>query len=104
MLRFLKKRVKSSKNPVPAENPTHQITDIGTDCSRDSEGEYRSRDLRANMANGTDSTIAPDLNHGGGSRITNQDGRDEDQQLPAQNASTSTPRQEGGNTSEYGWL
>jgi len=47
MLRFLKKRFKFSKDPVPPEDLTHQNTDIGVECGGDSEGEYRSRDLRA---------------------------------------------------------
>ena len=106
MLRFLKKRVKPSKKPVPPENPTHcQFTDIG---GGNSGGEHRSREIsEADEADGTDSTIAPDLNHGGdggGSRITNHDGRVEDQRLPAPNASTPTPGDERVNTSERGQL
>ena len=45
MLRFLKKRFKSSKNPVPPGNPTHQNTDVGAERGRDSEGGYRSGGL-----------------------------------------------------------
>jgi len=109
MLRFLKKRFKFSKNPVPPENPAHQNTDTGAECGMDTEGGYRSRDLRAEEADGADSTVAPDLNvnhggDGGGSRIPNQDSRSEDQQFPAQNASTPAPRHEGDNTGECGWL
>jgi len=96
MLRFLKKRFKPSKNPVPPENPTHEITDIGAECGKNSEGE---KDLRADEADGTDSTMAPDIDHGGGSRIANQDGRVEDQLFSAQNTSTLTPGEEGDNTS-----
>ena len=48
MLRFLKKHRKSSKQPTPLENPTHQITDTeaecGGDCGEDPEGEYRLRE------------------------------------------------------------
>jgi len=46
MLRFLKKRFKFSKDPVAPEDPTHQNTEIGAECGRDSESEYRSIDLR----------------------------------------------------------
>jgi len=41
-----------------------------------------------------------DTSHGGGSRIANKDGRVEDQRLSAQDTSTSTPGDEGGNASE----
>jgi len=104
MLRFLKKHIKSSKNLVPPENLPHQNTDVGAECGRDTEGEHRSRDLRADMADGTDLTIVPDPNHGGdggGSRMANHDGRVEDQQLPMPNASTQIPADERANTSEH---
>ena len=51
--------------------------------------------------------MAPDINHGGGSRIAHQDGRVdnvEDQQLPAPNASTPILGDERGNTGERGRL
>jgi len=107
MLRFKKvwkQYLKPSPKLVPAENPTHQITDIDAECGGDTKGEYRSIDLRADVADGTDSTITPDLNHGGGSRIANQDNWSEDQQLPVQNASTPIPGDERGNASERGRL
>jgi len=103
MLRFLKKRFKPSKKPVPPENLTHQITDIGAEDGRDSEGEYRLRDPRAE-ADGTDSTIALDIDHRRGSQIAHRDGGVEEQQLPAQNAPTPILRHEGDNTSECSWL
>ena len=101
VLRFVKKHFKFSEDPVAPENPTHQDTDIGAECGRDSEGEYRSRDLRADMADGTDSAIAPDLSHGGGSRIPNKNSKSEEQQFPAQDASASTPGQKDDSASKY---
>ena len=73
MSKFLKKIYKRSKKPGTPENP---IT--GTDAApdSDSEGEYRSRDLRADKAAGTDSTLAPDNSHGGGAQTANLDGGD----------------------------
>ena len=46
MLRFLKKhrKPKPHKTPVPPENATHQITNIGVD-DVDPEGEHRSRKI-----------------------------------------------------------
>lgn len=76
MLNRLKKSSKSSNKSGTPENPTHQTTDIGAESGRDSEGEYRSRNPRADMADGTDSIIAPDINNGRGPQITNQDGGD----------------------------
>ena len=52
----------------------------------------------------TDLSIVPDPNHGGGSKVVKQDGRTEDQQVPAQIASTPTPRHDSGNASECGQL
>jgi len=104
MLRYLKKRIRSSKDLAPPASPTRQNTGIGAECDGDSEGEHCSKDLRADVANGTDLTIAPDINHGGGSRITNQDSKGEGQQPPAHNASAPTPRHEGDNAGECGWL
>jgi len=104
VLRFVKKHFKFSKDPVAPENPTHQHTNIGAECGGDSEGEYRSRDLRADMADGTDSAIAPDLSHGGGSRIPNKNSKSEDQQLPASKTSTPTPGDELGKAGERGQL
>ena len=56
MLRFLKKYRKPTKKPVPPENPVHQPPDIGAGRGTDSEGEYRSRKISADKADGTDST------------------------------------------------
>jgi hypothetical protein len=57
MLRFLKKHRKSSKKPVPPENPVNQTPDIGTGRGTDSEGEYRSRKISELIRPmGTDST------------------------------------------------
>ena len=100
MLRFLKKRFKFSKDPVAPEDPTHQNTEIGAERGRDSESEYLSIDLRVDTADGIDSTIAPDLNHGGGSRIAKQDGNVGYQQLPASKTSTPAPGDELGNAGE----
>ena len=58
------------------------------------------KDLRVDEADGTDSTTGPDIIHGGGSPMANRDGRIEDQQLPAPNASTLTPGQGTGNPSK----
>ena len=46
--------------------------------------------------------MAPDTNRGGDPQTANQDGRIENQQLPAPNASTPTPGHEGGDSSECG--
>ena len=100
MLRFLEKHRKSSKKSVPPENPAHQTADIGAEYGRGPEGEYRSRNTSADKASGTDSTTESDNNRGGDSQIANQDGRIENQQLPASSTSTLTPEHEGGNTSE----
>ena len=59
------------------------------------------KDLRADKACGIDSTMEPDINHGGDSRIANQD---ENQQLPASNVSVFGSRQGGGNAGECIWL
>ena len=60
------------------------------------------KDLGADKADETYSTAAPDTNHEGDPRIANQDGRVENQQLPA---STLTPGRDGGNlASECGGL
>ena len=63
------------------------------------------KDLRADKIDEADSTTAPGTNRGGSSRIANrsQDRRTGDQQLPAQNASTPTPGQSGGDTCECSW-
>ena len=53
-------------------------------------------DLRADKADVTDSTIAPDVDPGGGSRIAIRDGRVGDQQLPASNTSIPTSGHDGG--------
>ena len=101
MLRFLKKRWKPSPKPVPPENPsTYRTTDIDAERDGDSEGEYRPRDRRTDEADGADLTTTPDINHEGGSRAANQDGRIENQQLPTPNASTLTPGHDGGNIGE----
>ena len=53
-------------------------------------------DLRADKADGADSTIVPGINHGRRSQVASQDGRVENQQLPAPNTSTPTPGHDGG--------
>ena len=60
------------------------------------------KDLGVDATDGTDSTAAPDISHGGGSRIADQDRRVEDQRLPAPNTPTLTPTPgyEGGSASE----
>ena len=100
MLRFLKKHRKPFNKPVPPDGPARQTADIGAEHGRDSKGGYRSRKVSADKVDGTDSTMAPDTNHRGDSRIANQDRRVGDQQLPTQNVSTLTPRQGGGDASE----
>jgi hypothetical protein len=55
----------------------------------------RKKSLKADETDGTDSTVAPDTNHAGGSQTANQDERIMDQQLPAPNAPTVTPGDEG---------
>ena len=49
MLRFLEKQLKkprkSSRKPVPLENPTQQIIDSGAKCGVDLDGEYLLRDI-----------------------------------------------------------
>ena len=55
-------------------------------------------DLRADKADGADSTMVPGINHGRRSQVASQDGRVEDQQLPAPNTSTLTPGHEGGDS------
>ena len=106
MLRFLEKRQKSSDKQVLLENPTHQNTDIGAECDRDSEGEHRSRKISGLIRpmESADSTTAQDINRGGGSRVTDQDRGVEDQRLPAPNTSTPTSGGEGDNASECGRL
>ena len=105
MLRFLKKHKKYPNKPVPPESPARQTIDIGAKPSRDSEGEYRPRKISELIrSDGTDLTTVPGTNRRGGSRIANQDGRIRDQQLPAQNSSTPTPSQGGGDASECSWL
>ena len=54
MPNFLKKPSKTSKKSGTPENTAHQATDTGAESDRDPEGEYRSRDLRADKADGTD--------------------------------------------------
>ena len=100
MLRFLKKHRKPFNKLVPPESPARQTADIGAEHGRDSKGEYSSGKISADKVDGTDSTMAPDTNHRGDSRIANQDRRVGDQQLPTQNVSTLTPRQGGGDASE----
>ena len=106
MLRFLKKhrKPKSPKTPVPPENATRQTTNISEEYGRDPElGEHRSRRISELIleTDGADLTTTPDTNHGGGSRIAKQDGRNENQQFPAPDVSTLTPGHEGGDPSEY---
>ena len=52
MLQFLKKRGKSFKKPVPPGGLAHQITDTGVERGRDPEGEYNSRKISADKADG----------------------------------------------------
>ena len=101
-LRFLKELFKRHKKTVPPENPPRQTTDPGAGCGRDYEGEYRLGNISADDAYEIDSTMAPENNHGGGSRIANQSGRIGDQQLPAPNTSTQTPGHGGGDASVCG--
>ena len=105
MLRFFKKIRKPSKKPVPPENPAHQATDIGAGHGRDSESEHPSRKISELIR--PIGLIRPwhtDTNPEGGSRVVNQDGGIEDQQLPAPNASIPTARSESGDASECGQL
>ena len=53
------------------------------------------------MADGTDLTIVLDTNRGENSRVANRDGRVANEQLSAQNVSTPTPADDGGNASEW---
>ena len=56
-------------------------------------------DLRADKADGADSTMALGINHGRSSQVANQDGRVENQRLPAPNTSeTLTPGHDGGDS------
>ena len=45
MLRFLKKHRKLLNKSKPPQTPAHQTTNIGAENNRDSEGEYRSRNI-----------------------------------------------------------
>ena len=104
MLRFLKKHRKPLNKPVPPESPVRQTTDIGARHGGDSEGEYNSRKISDLIrSDGTDSTMTPDANHGGSSRVASQDRTIGHQQLPAQNALTLTPGQGGGDAGECSW-
>jgi len=60
------------------------------------------KDLEDDEVNGSGSTIAQDINRRGGSRITYQDGAVKDQQVPAPNTSTLTPRHGDGEAGECG--
>ena len=100
MLRFLRKPWKSLRKSIPLEDTTHRTTDIGAEHRRDFEDEHCSRKIPAGRDDGTDMTMAPDVSREEGSRIANQDGSIEDQQLPALNTSTPTPVRQGDNTSE----
>ena len=98
MLRFLKKHRKPFNKPVPPDGPARQTADIGAEHGRDSKGGYRSRKVSADKVDGTDSTMAPGINRGRGSQVASQDGRVDNQQLPAQNTSTLTPGHDGGDS------
>jgi hypothetical protein len=98
MKRIQKKLLKPFRKRGTSKSPA-QITDISAEFGRDSDGEYPSRDLRADKPDGTDSTIAPGDNHGEGSQIANQDRRIGDQQLPTPDAG-----HDGGDASEWGRL
>lgn len=81
MVRFLKKIWKSSKKPVlPPEDPTHQTLEIGAGRGKSSGEVARKRSHASDM---TDSIVGPDIDHGGGSRVTNRDERIGDQLLLA---------------------
>ena len=58
------------------------------------------RDLRADKTDETDWAIAPDPNQPRGSRMSNQDGRIGNEQLPAQIASAMAPGPDGGDEGE----
>ena len=62
------------------------------------------RKILVDRADGTDTTTTPDTNHGGGSRIANQNGRASDQQLPAASTSDSTPGYGDDSASKHSWL
>ena len=101
MVRFLKKLWKSSKKPVPPGDPTNRATDADAEPNRDSKGENRSREILADKTDETDSPLLFGMNHEGGSGIANQDGRVENQRLPASNTSTPTPGSLNGDAGEY---
>jgi hypothetical protein len=82
-------------------------SESSAEFGRDSNGEYSSRDLRADKPDGADLTIPPDTksNHGEGSQIANKDRTIGDQQLPTLDISTLTARHNGGSaTCECGRL
>jgi len=91
MLRFLKKRVEKSRKffqrPVPPENPTRQVTDTGATCGQEPDGEHRLGKI-SEVMKPMGLIIAPDLNHGGGSRIATGGGGIGDQQLSTPDTST----------------
>ena len=60
------------------------------------------KDLRIDSTDGTDWTIAPGTNHGGGSQVADQDRRSADQQVPVRDGSPLTPAHDSSNPSEYG--
>ena len=103
MLRFIKKRWKKTREPstpVPLEDPTHQITDMGAECGGGSDGECLLGETGAGGTSGADGAAGSDINHRVDSRIPTQDRRIGDRQLPAPNASTLTPGHESGDTRE----
>lgn len=105
MVRFLKRFWKHSKKPASPKNAqVHQTTDLDVERNKDAEGEYRSRDIRADKADGTDLTVAQDANCERDSHVTNRDETVGNEQLPTKYPSTLTPRDDGGNASECPWL
>ena len=55
MVRFLKNFFKSSRKPVPPENPAPRTTNIDPERDRDPEGGHRSRKISADKADEADS-------------------------------------------------
>lgn len=104
-LRFLKKRFKSSKQPVlPPGDPVRQTTDISAERGGNPEGENCSRwKISQPMRRiGLIRLWGPDADRGGGSGVAKQDKRIGNQQLPAPNVTTPTPRHEEGDTCKCG--
>jgi hypothetical protein len=99
-MRLLKKLLKRSKKPEPPEDSVNQTADVNTGTDRDSKGENGSREISADKTDKADMPRTPDTNHGGGSRVTSQDGGLVNQQLSASNTSILTPESVGGDAGE----